>query len=237
MMFYLPYSLHFVKVLSFLIVASEWDIRQSEIDKTLLKYLWFGQGCGWEVTVAGVLHSKVLNTHARARAHTHTHTHIHTVWAEAMRFEYNRLKYIRVQRLMNIKIAKAFRTTSTEALCMLAGMTPIIIRTEEAVKQYFLRKGKGALTQSVDLEVERKYWPHPADVVEIIEVKEYDDKTIQIYTDGSRNEQGVGSGVVIFSGKELVTKLKYKLDNRCSNNQAEQLAIANALEALETTAI
>ena len=114
MMFYLPYSLHFVKVLSFLIVASEWDIRQSEIDKTLLKYLWFGQGCGWEVTVAGVLHSKVLNTHARARAHTHTHTHIHTVWAEAMRFEYNRLKYIRVQRQMNIKIAKAFRTTSTE---------------------------------------------------------------------------------------------------------------------------
>jgi len=120
---------------------------------------------------------------------------------------------------------------------MLAGMTPIIIRTEEAVKQYFLRKGKGALTQSIDLEVERKYWPHPADVVEIIEVKEYDDKTIQIYTDGSRNEQGVGSGVVIFSGKELVTKLKYKLDNRCSNIQAEQLAIAKALEALESTDI
>ena len=38
----------------------------------------------------------------------------------------------------------------------------------------------------------------------------------------------------VFSGNELVTKLKYKLDNRCSNNQAEQLAIAKALEALET---
>jgi len=74
-------------------------------------------------------------------------------------------------------------------------------------------------------------------MVEIIEVKEHDDKTIQIYTDGSRNEQGVGSGVVIFSGKELVTKLKYKLDNRCSNNQAEQLAIAKTLEAVESTDI
>jgi len=74
-------------------------------------------------------------------------------------------------------------------------------------------------------------------VVEIIEVKEYDDKTIQIYTDRSRNEQGVGSGMVIFSGKELVTKLKYKLENRCSNNQGEQLAIAKALEALELTDI
>jgi ribonuclease HI len=43
--------------------------------------------------------------------------------------------------------------------------------------------------------------------------------------------------VAIFSRKKLVSKLKYKLGNRCSNNQAEQLAIANALEALETTDI
>jgi len=106
---------------------------------------------------------------------------------------------------------------------------------EEAVKQYFLRKGNGALTQSIDLEVERKNWPHLADVVAFNEVKEYDDKNIQIYTDGSKNEQGVGAGVAIFSGKELVSKLKYKLNNRCSYNQAEQLAVAKALEALETT--
>ena len=82
---------------------------------------------------------------------------------------------------MNIKIAKAFRTTSSEALCILAGTTPIIIRTEEAVKQYFLRKWKWAVAQSIDLEVERKNLPHPADVVAFIEVKEYDDKSIDIH--------------------------------------------------------
>jgi ribonuclease HI len=65
-------------------------------------------------------------------------------------------------------------------------------------------------------------------------VKEYEDQTIQIYTDGNKNEQGFGSGVAIFTGKELVTQLKYKLDNRCPNNQAEQLAIVKALEAIET---
>jgi ribonuclease HI len=43
--------------------------------------------------------------------------------------------------------------------------------------------------------------------------------------------------VAIFSGKKLVTNLKYKLDNRCSNNQAEHLVTAKALEALETTDI
>ena len=104
---------------------------------------------------------------------------------------------------MNIKIAKAFRTTSSEALCVLAGTTPIIIRTEEAVKQYFLRKGKG--TQLIDLAVEPKNWPHPAEVATVIVGKEYGNETIQIYTDGSRKEQGVGAGVAMFSGNELVT--------------------------------
>jgi ribosomal protein L5 len=45
---------------------------------------------------------------------------------------------------MNIRMAKAFRTTSSEALCILTGMNPIIIKTEEAVKQYIIRKRKGS---------------------------------------------------------------------------------------------
>jgi len=89
-----------------------------------------------------------------------------------MRFENNRIKYVRVQRLMNIKITKALRTTSSEALCVLVGTTPIIIRTEEAVKQYFLRKG----TPSIDLEVEPKNWQHPAEVAAFIVGKEYGKK-------------------------------------------------------------
>jgi hypothetical protein len=40
--------------------------------------------------------------------------------------------------------------------------------------------------------------------------------------------------VVIFVDKELVAKLKFKLDRRCSNKQAEQLAIAKAKEVIES---
>ena len=43
-------------------------------------------------------------------------------------------KLIRVQRLVNIKMAKAYRTVSHEALCILTGMTPIEIK----------KKGSGA---------------------------------------------------------------------------------------------
>ena len=64
------------------------------------------------------------------------------VWIDAMQYEYNKRKYIRVQRLINIQTAKTFRTTSSEALCILTGITPIIIKTEEAVKFTTLEKLK-----------------------------------------------------------------------------------------------
>jgi len=40
-------------------------------------------------------------------------------------------KLERVQRLINIKIAKAYRTVTNEALCILTGLTPIAIKIEE----------------------------------------------------------------------------------------------------------
>jgi ribonuclease HI len=75
-------------------------------------------------------------------------------------------------------------------------------------------------------------WPHPAEAVNIKQVEGYKEQTIQIYTDGSKSEFGVGSGVAIFLKDELKAQHKYKVDNRCSNNQAEQLAIIKALELI-----
>jgi len=43
----------------------------------------------------------------------------------------------------------------------------------------------------------------------------------------------VGSGFAVFTGKVLAEQFKFKLDDRCSNNQAEQLAIVKALEVIE----
>jgi len=81
--------------------------------------------------------------------------------------------------------------------------------------------------------VEIQNWPHRAEVGTIHEMEGNEETSIQFYTDGSKQEQGVGSGAVIFKGSEMNAKLQFKLDNRCSNNQAEQLAIRKALEKLE----
>jgi hypothetical protein len=47
----------------------------------------------------------------------------------------NLRKYQQVQRMMNIKIVKAFRTLSYEA-CALAGVCPILLAIEEKVQTY-----------------------------------------------------------------------------------------------------
>jgi len=154
------------------------------------------------------------------------------VWKDAMKFEYNKRKYIKIQRLINIQTARAFRTTSSEALYILTGITPIIIKTEEAVRLYNARKIRVSQTQEIDYLVAPKNWPHPADGAIIIEAEETKDSTVLAYTDGSKSELGVGSGMVIFIGNKIVTQIKSRLDSKCSNNQAEQIAIINALEAV-----
>jgi ribonuclease HI len=56
---------------------------------------------------------------------------------------------------------------------------------------------------------------------------------IAVYTDGCKIENGVGSGIAILIDKHLTFQLKWKLAEKCSNNQAEQLAIAKALEKMK----
>jgi len=46
----------------------------------------------------------------------------------------NLIKYKRIQRLTNIKIAKAYRTISYDASCVIAGVRPIQITIEQKVQ-------------------------------------------------------------------------------------------------------
>ena len=63
-----------------------------------------------------------------------------------------------------------------------------------------------------------KNWLHPANINTIKNIKENNDDNLQIFTDCSKNEHGVGAGVAICIGNHLIGKLTPKLDNRCSNN-------------------
>jgi ribonuclease HI len=69
--------------------------------------------------------------------------------------------------------------------------------------------------------------------VKIIEGHEERTHYIHAYTDGCKNDIGVGSGIANCSDNSLTTCLKYRLNERCSNNQTEQMAILRALEYIQ----
>ena len=78
--------------------------------------------------------------------------------------------------------------------------------------------------------MEVKHWTNAAYSVKITEGQEDSKHTVHVYTDGSKSEHGVGSGVAIFTDSNLTDTTKYSLNGRRSNNQAEQLAILKSLE-------
>jgi len=135
------------------------------------------------------------------------------VWIDAMKYTCNRRKYIRVQRMLNLRIAKAFLTTSNEALCIVADMTAILLKTAEVIRIYNLKKDRGNKTHAIAREVELKNWQHPADEAKTLEADEHTDKLIQDYTDGSKTRQGVGSAVALYIGTDLALQEKFKLDD------------------------
>ena len=72
------------------------------------------------------------------------------VWIRAMEKEKYKSKVTRVQRLINIKMAKTYRTVSKEALCVVTGMTPIHIKIEEAARLYQYTRGSMTMIRQQD---------------------------------------------------------------------------------------
>jgi ribonuclease HI len=153
---------------------------------------------------------------------------LHGARIEALKKECKKTIYNSVQHFINMTIAKAFRNTTNEALCTLTGLTPIVIKAEEATKLYNIMRKSQA--HEIDHEVQPKNWLHTADKVKI--TKKQNEQAIQIFTDASKSEYVVGAGIALLIPKKLTHHLRYTLHNRCSNNQAEQLAIVKALEKI-----
>ena len=74
-----------------------------------------------------------------------------------MKYAHNKKKYMREQTLINLRIAEAFCTASNEALCIVANTTAIMLKIEEVVKIYNIRKGRGKQIHNVDREVDLKH--------------------------------------------------------------------------------
>jgi ribonuclease HI len=87
------------------------------------------------------------------------------------------------------------------------------------------------LPQNIDYDAQPEDWLRHADTVRISE--HHGNDAIQIFTDGSKNAQGVGAGIAIFIRNKSVHQRRLTLHSKCSNNQAEQLAIVTAMETIK----
>ena len=103
---------------------------------------------------------------------------------------------------MNIKIAKAYRTTANEALCVLTGITPITIELENLAQQYHITHRKEQ-EGAYDAPKDYRKWPHPADATELKDKCDDMNYMIEIYTDCSKSEKWVGSVIAIFIDASL----------------------------------
>ena len=85
-------------------------------------------------------------------------------------------------------MAKVYRTVSSEALCVITGMTPIQLKTEQAVQFYFQARSQTKDTGQFDNNKEARWWQHPAESV-IRTDEGNEDSPLEIYTDGSKTEK------------------------------------------------
>ena len=163
------------------------------------------------------------------------------IWIKAPAKATYKIKLIRVQRLINIRIAKSSLTVSNEALCIINVLTPIDIKLEETAQLFQItRRNKSEKDhntrttnwpQNIDYDAQPEDWLNPADTVRISE--HHEDDAIQIFTDSSKSVQGVGAGIAIFIQNKLAHQRRLTLHSNCSNNQAEQLAIVKAMETIK----
>ena len=119
---------------------------------------------------------------------------------------------------------------SNEALCVINGITPIHIKVDEIGRVYEITQGIGT---QYDRDMELENWTHPATHIKTIEGEEESLHPIQAYTDGSKSDLGVVAGVVIFLDNHIIKTMQYRLNERCTNNEAEQMAILKAPEYIQ----
>ena len=62
------------------------------------------------------------------------------IWVEAIRKNKNLTRHKRIQRLINIKIGKAYRTVSYNASCVVVGVRPTQITIEQKIQTYMATK-------------------------------------------------------------------------------------------------
>jgi uncharacterized protein YebE (UPF0316 family) len=107
------------------------------------------------------------------------------LWEEAVLKEKLRMLQ-RIQRLIDIKIAKAYRTISFEASYTMARVPPLGIVIEEKARLYKIKQNAERCEYECDIPLPVKERPYPARHLNVTEIRDSAPYSTEIYTDGSK---------------------------------------------------
>ena len=85
-------------------------------------------------------------------------------------------------------------------------MTPIHIKIEEAARLYQYTGGSITDKGQFDNDKAARFWQYPAEANIRISEGNEEESLLQIYTDGSKTEKWVGSGIAIYRSGQNIKK-------------------------------
>src|SRR5271154_2488635 len=198
---------------------------KSKVARVNNKLLWVtGKNWGMSPRVLKCMHSYIFKPMVLYGA---------SIWGGSVssRFFENKLRAI--QRPFLLKITKAYRTTSNDALEVLSGIPSLSLEARKIFDCFKERK----CCPIAEKEVNWCDMVHPSKKksLEFGLVKDASfsyNADINILTDGSKLGEGVGAGAAVWFGPPSNVPdehIMLRLDSRCSVFQAESLALLHAL--------
>src|SRR6266702_4221964 len=127
-----------------------------------------------------------------------------------------------------------YRTTSTPALCVLANVLPL----EERILELLNQTKQPDPFHSLEKRVQPSDFPHPSLVPTINygtvnnfdQLRDLPRGETEIYTDGSKSDEGTGASFVVFKGGQETFFRLIHLGTRSTIFQAETIALEQSLK-------
>ncbi|XP_035225603.1 uncharacterized protein LOC118198108 [Stegodyphus dumicola] len=198
--------------------------------------LFYGHKWGLNPHIQKVLYTTVIEKIV---------TYAAAVWAYPM--QGRKVRHLNsIQRPFALGITRAYRTTSTDAINVLAGLLPLHIRVEEEAARQHILQLKKAVTFDDETyypdEYETNFCPldvPPAEkgkgiLISINPTATHHSREMTIYTDGSRLDERVGCAYVATKQDNAIEKWKGQLRQHNSVFQSEAVAIAQAIRYLHS---
>ncbi|GBN73931.1 hypothetical protein AVEN_22494-1 [Araneus ventricosus] len=139
-------------------------------------------------------------------------------------------------------MTRAYRTSSTISLQVLAGVPPLDLRAIETYANFLVVRAQQDITVYSEsfrwedyVQMESPYLTHPAIKDGIgFDWKEPKGEGLEVFTDGSGINEKIGAAMVVLYFGQLIHSERLRLGDNCTVYQAELVGLKLAAEFLLT---